>query len=140
MKTIRTKLKFYHTDAAGILFFSHIFEIAHDAYEAMLDEIGFPIGKILGEMDFVLPLVHAEADYKLPLRPSDEIVIQASIKRLGSTSYTVAYQILNRENKTAATAETVHVVVDKFSGKKREIPPQLKDGLSRFSAQIHFKE
>ncbi len=35
------KVKLHETDAAGILFFSHQFEMIHDAYESLLEKIGF---------------------------------------------------------------------------------------------------
>ena len=132
MYTAQTFLKFHYTDAAGLLFFSNIFLIAHDVYEEMLTNIGFPIRDIIEKEDFLLPLVHAEADYKLPLRAGDKITVKAVVSRLGTTSYTLFYKIVNDFNQVAAAVQTVHVAIDKKSGKTTPIPKELKAGLERF--------
>jgi 1,4-dihydroxy-2-naphthoyl-CoA hydrolase len=136
MYTKKTYLKFYFTDAAGILFFANIFLIAHDVYEDILRELGFSIREIIEKRDFLLPLVHSEADYKLPLKAGDKLTINAYISRLGETSFTIAYQFLNGENAIAASAQTVHVAIDKKSGKKRPMPDELKKGLGKFSGSF----
>ena len=136
MYTTQTFLKFYYTDAAGLLFFSNIFLIAHDVYEELLKEIGFELGHIIEKEDFLLPLVHAEADYKLPLRAGDKITIKTIVSRLGKTSYTISNQILNKDGNIAATVSTVHVCIEKKSGKKRVLPKLLKGGLEKFVGEI----
>ena len=133
MYSLKTFVKFHYTDAAGILFFSNIFLIAHDAYENMLNSIGLGIGTILKERDFLLPLVHVEADYKQPLRAGDPITVRAWVRRLGRTSYTLSYEVLNEKNEVAANVETVHVAVDKATNQKIEIPADLRIGLEKFA-------
>ena len=41
MYVYQAKIKLHDTDAAGLLFFSQQFEIMHDAYEALLEKIGW---------------------------------------------------------------------------------------------------
>lgn len=122
-----TFVKFHQTDAAGLIFFNNIFIIAHEAYEQMLISEGFGIGIILREKDYLLPLVHVEADYKIPLYPGDEITVQALVSHLGDTAYTLSYRIL-KNKAVAALVKTVHVCMDKKSGKKMRIPEDLRKG------------
>ena len=131
MYTKKTFLKFHYTDSAGILFFSNIFIIAHDVYEEMTNDVGFRLNDIVENEDFLLPLVHSEADYKIPLKAGDEITINAGISRLGNSSYTVSFSIL-KEEKTAATVETVMVAMDKKSGTKIPVPEKLREGLEKY--------
>jgi len=125
-----TFVKFHQTDAAGLIFFNNIFIIAHEAYEQMLISEGFGIGEILREKDYLLPLVHVEADYEIPLCPGDEITVQALVSALGTTSYTLSYQVLKME-QVAARVKTVHVCIDKESGRKMSIPKDLRVGLEK---------
>ena len=106
-------------------------------YEEMLEEIGFSISEILEHEDFLLPIIHSEADYKRPIKAGDELAINAAVDHIGNTSFSVVYQILNVENNVAATVKTVVVVIDKKTGKKRKIPERLKEGLVRFCTRIN---
>ena len=80
----------------------------------------------------VIVIVHAEADYKVPLVAGDEIMIQVRTKSMGRTSVTMGYEIYNTENVLCGTAETVHVCVDSSNRKSCEWPDALKSSLARY--------
>ena len=61
----------HDTGAAGRLYFANQFRLAHEAYEAFMASLGFPIGDILKAGRFGLPIVRAEADYKAALSVGD---------------------------------------------------------------------
>jgi len=65
-------IRLHHTDAAGVVFFASLFTLAHECYEAFLDNVS-PLGKLLTDGDVLIPIVHAEADFKLPLRVSGAV-------------------------------------------------------------------
>lgn len=69
-KSYRTEVRipFQHVDAAGVLFFARLFEHAHQVYEGFMEVIGWPLPQLLGEGALMLPIVHAEADYRSPMR------------------------------------------------------------------------
>ncbi len=139
MITMKTFVKFHQTDAAGLIFFNNIFTIAHEAYEQMLISEGFGIGEILREKEYLLPLVHVEADYNLPLYPGDEITVQALVSRLGKTAYTLSYRVLKNET-IAASVKTVHVCIDKKSGKKMPLPTDFRSGLQKHFGAFEDRE
>ena len=126
MYIYQTKIKLHETDAAGLLFFSNQFKIIHDAYEALLESIGFGFAELIREMDFFLPIVQAEADYKSPLFVGDLLEIQTTVARVGKTSFTLTYQLLDTSQKLIGSAQTVHVSMDKTSRKKIPLPPKLR--------------
>ncbi len=85
MYTYLTKIRLHHTDAAGILFFSNLFILAHDCYESFLDpDITFNM--MFNDLDLVMPIVHAEADYHRPLRASDNLEIKLGLAKIGESS------------------------------------------------------
>ncbi|MGA1790892.1 MAG: acyl-CoA thioesterase [bacterium] len=131
MHIFKTNIKLYQTDAAGILFFSRLFEVVHDAYQDFLDKAQFGISEILKNRDFLTPVIHAEADYKMPLEAGDAIEVRINIGEIGRSSYTLLYDIL-KNNQIAGQVKIIHVSVDRRSGKKIGIPERLKDILLQY--------
>jgi hypothetical protein len=41
------RVALHDIDAAGIMFYGHLFRHAHDAYEAFMGAIGFPLERII---------------------------------------------------------------------------------------------
>jgi 1,4-dihydroxy-2-naphthoyl-CoA hydrolase len=123
----RTFIKIHEADAAGILFFGNYFKLAHDGYEGFLMEKGFGVRKILEDTRYLLPLVHAEMDYKTSLRAGDEIKILLSVKKIGNSSFILRHEFyrLNGGPELAADGETVHVCIDRNSGEKIPLPPMI---------------
>mgnify|MGYP001201784356 CR=1 FL=1 len=88
----RHRVGFAEVDAAGIAFFSRAFEIAHAAFETALAEIGMPLGEILRQNVWVMPLVHAEADYRVPMRLGDELLVEVTVEKIGRSSVTFNFR------------------------------------------------
>src|SRR5690349_6358686 len=99
MHTHKTVIHLHDTDAAGILFFGHQFEMIHDAYESLLERygVGFPV--LLRKKKYFLPIVHAECDYKAPLFVGDRITIEVELDRVGTTSFSFVYRLFNDKRK-----------------------------------------
>ncbi len=121
-----TTIKLHETDAAGILFFAHQFRIVHDAYESFMASKGMGLGKLLAAAEFLLPIVHAETNYKAPLRLGDGLKIKLGIKRKGTTSFTLAHELYKNE-RLAGDGVTVHVCLDPRTGKPMPLPASLSD-------------
>lgn len=132
MFTYQTTIKMHETDAAGFLFYGYLFTIAHDAYEAFLDSAGFSISSILRDSDFMIPIVHAEADYYIPVSVSDRITVQLQIENIGETSFSIIYDIINEMGKIIAHAKTIHTVIDKQHKNKMKIPNAVITALNKF--------
>ncbi len=135
MYTYQTKIKLHETDAAGLLFFSNQFKIVHDAYQALLEHIGFPFAEIIREKDFFLPIVHSESDFKSPLFVGDLIEVQVAVERIGKTSFTLFYKLMDMSQKLVGTAQTVHVAMDKETQKKIPLPLDLSSKIKNLYAE-----
>ena len=133
MYTYQTKIKLHQTDAAGLLFFSHQLEIMHDAYEALLESIGFGFAELIRHKDFFLPIVHAEADYKAPLFVGDVIEIRVAVEHVGETSFTFSYILQNAKGVVVGTGRTVHVTTDKKTRKKIPLPRDMRVAIERIA-------
>jgi 1,4-dihydroxy-2-naphthoyl-CoA hydrolase len=103
------RVRLHDIDAAGIMFFAHLFRHAHDAYEAFMATIGFPLDRVIRDAKWRLPLVHAEADYRCPLRHGDEATVRLRPAKVGERSFVLDYRFIDRAGEVCASARTVHV-------------------------------
>jgi len=135
MFTYQTKIKLHETDAAGLLFFSNQFKIIHDAYEGLLEHIGFGFAQLIREGKFFLPIVHSESDFKLPLFVGDLIEIHVLVEKVGKTSFTLFYKLLDTSQNVVGTAQTVHVTINSEKHKKIPLPSDLRSKLEQILAE-----
>ena len=133
MFTYKTQIHLHDTDAAGILFFAHQFTIIHDAYEQLLEKLGFSFPTMLKQRSYFLPIVHAESDYKSPLFVGDKITVRITIGHIGETSFSFLYTIHNQKNVLVGSANTVHVTIDKKKRTKIKLPKEVLASLGKFS-------
>ncbi|MBK7142940.1 MAG: acyl-CoA thioesterase [bacterium] len=130
----QTTIRLHHTDAAGLLFFADQFKLAHDAYESFMESIGYPFAPLLRTSQYLLPIVHAEADYGAALSTGDKITIQVTAERVGDTSFTLTYRLLRDGNEPVGSVKTVHVLVDKRTGQTLTLLPDLRTKLAAIAA------
>jgi 1,4-dihydroxy-2-naphthoyl-CoA hydrolase len=128
MYQYQTTIRLHQTDAAGVVFFSNLFVIAHDAYESFLESC-LPLNAILSDGEYIIPIVHAEADYFLPLALSEKITVEFSLEETGASSFSLGYAIKNSKTKTAARLKTVHAVRLKDDRKTIPVPAALRNAL-----------
>lgn len=131
MYTYDTSIKLHQTDAAGVLFFANYFTIAHDAYEAFLESISHPFSEIFAKKDYLLLIVHAEADYMQPLTVGEVVSVEIRVARMGRTSYSLAYSIKNGTGKAVGAVKTVHATVDGKTHRPIRLPDSLRSALEQ---------
>ena len=127
-------VKMFDSDASGFLFFTSQMRMAHEAYEAFMESEGLGISKILRADDFLLPIVHAETDYRGPTHVGDRVRIEVTAQRIGTTSFTLAYRFVAEGEREVGTANTVHVAIAKASLEKRALPEHLRKAVETLSA------
>lgn len=122
-------IKIHEADAAGILFFANYFKLVHDAYESFMASIGMGLGDMIRSGEMIIPLVHAEMDYKSSLVAGDRASVEIRVKRIGETSFILNHKIFKNDTILAAHGETVHVNVDAKTGNKAPLPETLRANL-----------
>ena len=118
-------VRLHHTDAAGVIFCSRLLELAHEAYEALLDETGLGVGRILADGEVLLPVVAVEAEFTKPIRVGDRLRVELTLTRSGDHSYQVAYRFRNPAGQVSARAVTRHVALDAAGTGPVQLPPPL---------------
>ncbi|HSW40112.1 MAG TPA: thioesterase family protein [Acidobacteriota bacterium] len=130
MHTHQTTIRLHNTDAGGRLFFAEQFRLAHDAYESFMESAGYPFAALPADASFLIPIVHARADFLKPLFAGDRITIRMTAEKIGDTSFTLGYTFLRNGAEPVGTARTVHVLTDKKDGRKHSLVPQLREKLA----------
>jgi 1,4-dihydroxy-2-naphthoyl-CoA hydrolase len=126
----RTTVWLHDTDASGRLYFASLLRIAHEAFEAMLGSVGYPVGDILASAELDLPIVHADVDFHSALRAGDTLHVEVHVSRLGETSLTTSFRFTAGGDRDAGAASMVHVALDKATGAKRSLPGDLREALA----------
>ena len=117
------RVEFSETDMAGIAHFSNFFRYMEAAEHGFFRSLGFSIvSEGIG-----WPRVHADCDFKSPIRFEDEVEIHLLVreKREKSISYTVIFRKLNGEpvREVARGVLTVACVTrDKPGGAMKSVP------------------
>lgn len=131
MYEYKTRVKLFQTDAAGKLFFSNLFIIAHECYENYFFDNQIKISDIISGKKFLIPIVHVEADYISPIFNDEHLLVVMVAEKIGSSSYTLNFNIKKQNGNQAARVTTVHVTTDYHSGKSISIPENVKSIISK---------
>ena len=122
-------------DAAGVVFFAHLFRYAHETYEAFMREINQPLDRLLQQGEVLLPLVHAEADYHRPLRHGESLCMELSLAALGEGDFELLCRCRDADGDCRAEVRTRHVARDRRHKKRTRLPAGLYAALqSRYSS------
>lgn len=124
-----TSVRLHHTDASGRIFFANQFVLAHDAYEAFMAFLGEPIDGLLRESGVAPVIAHAEADYSAPMECGRMLRIEVTIDAVGNRSFTVCCRLLGNAGDPLGCVKTVHVCIDRASGKPVLLPAELRGKL-----------
>lgn len=127
MFSSKVKVYFFDADPAGIIFYASLFKFAHSAYEEFLKSLKTDSNYFFDE-NYVLPIIHAEGDYKKPIKVGDELTINVSVAQVRDSSFELNYNFII-DDQIMATAKTVHISVNKKTFAKTSLPDELREKL-----------
>jgi len=114
------------TDATGVLFFTELPRLSLEVFEDFLASLGFTLNKMLQEEDFLLPIVHLEADYFVPMQVGDRFNIRLMVEKIKTTSFSLKYEFYAlHDERLSGTVSITHVCVSKHTKRPIDIPSKL---------------
>jgi 1,4-dihydroxy-2-naphthoyl-CoA hydrolase len=116
----------HDTDMAGILYFAKMFRFAHDGLEDFMESEGFNFDTVFHDKNFVFVIVHCEADYYKSVKVGDNLLVEVAVGHIGTSSFTMTYEIFLSDKTPIGSAKTVHVTLEQKSRKKVAIPDDLR--------------
>lgn len=122
----------HDTDMAGILYFPQIYRFVNDGLEDLMESEGYGFIKVFTNSKLLTVTVHCEADYYSPLKVGDELQIHIAVERIGSSSFTLVYEIYKKDRTHAGSAKTVFAVIDRESRQKAAISDPFKSMLEKY--------
>ncbi len=125
MYKYKTILKIHHTDAIGIAFYATYYTLAQECLENFLDFKGTSLQQLLYKT--ITPVVHSEADYFIPIKLSDKIIIELTVDNIGESSFALKYTFYNTKEQVVAQVKTIYVSLDKDTKEKIPVPQFIKD-------------
>lgn len=136
MFSFRRPVHFEEIDAAGYVYFPRLVALAHEGIERMLwqDRPGgyasFVVGQRIG-----LPCVHVAADFSAPLRFGDEMIVELTVRKIGTSSVAFDVRIVRQDGVPCATIDYVCACSDLDGPKSRPLPGELRDALAKHSQE-----
>ena len=130
----RITVRFQDVDRAGIAFFGCVFSYCHEAYEELLNAIGYPLVDIFDAEGWGMPLVHAKSDFVAPMRMGEVLSITIHVARLGDSSITLRFEVSGAvDGRRRAEVEHVHACIDLATFQKRAIPERLREAFAKLA-------
>lgn len=129
--TTRSKVRFAHVDAAGIVFYPRYFEMLNGAVEDWFAEgLGVGFAELHLTRGLGVPTVSLDSRFAAPSRLGDELDITIEVKSVGRSSCAVAYTVVCGD-EVRMTAEGVLVCMILAEGRSTPWPDDVRDGLAK---------
>jgi acyl-CoA thioester hydrolase len=133
--SMKWRVRWSETDAAGIMHFSRYFVICERLEEEFYFHIGLGEKVRMAGTKIWFPRVHAHCDYKKPLMPRTIYEVALTKIELGESSIAYSYEFRNNNNREpVAWCTIVTVAVEGFPPKKIPIPNELRIILKNYGA------
>lgn len=125
-------LPFHWADAAGIMFFSHVFTLAHDTYEQFIVKtLGIPWKQWFADVDHCVPLKHVTANYHQPLQVGQTCRAELLVREVRTSSFLLNCCIY-QDDALCCGVEMLHVYCTKANQQKVALPAEVKQALEAF--------
>lgn len=105
----------------GLLSPSTAMSMLHDAWELLASDAGQPLHERISRGDWGLPLAHVELE-GLPTAPIEQLVVHVALRKASGRSIQVAYRLEDEAGRPAGRAVSVHVCIDRQSGRPIPLP------------------
>ena len=131
----RIRVRFNECDGQGVVFYANYlmyFDVAMT--ELWREAVGGGYAGMIAEGTDAM-VAEATIRYRAAARFDDELDLVASVSRLGETSSTTSLWVERASDGTVlAEGKLRHVFIDPATLAKREIPDEVRTGMSRFTA------
>jgi 1,4-dihydroxy-2-naphthoyl-CoA hydrolase len=126
--TYHRTVRFQDTDAAGVVYFTNVLAMCHEAYEESIALAGINLKEFFTNPPVAFPIVHANVDFFRPIFCGDKLVITLIPHKQGTDKFEIAYEILV-DLFVVAKAHTRHVCIDTSTRTKREFSDEISEWL-----------
>lgn len=120
------QVRFGHVDPAGIAYYPRIYDYVHEVYEELWQQhVGVRYDELLMVRRIGFPLVHAEVDFRSPLRFGDRPVVRVTCSRIGTSSLGLRY-VFRLDDTVCVDARMTTVCTDLREMKSFPLPDEYR--------------
>jgi len=132
--TYRRIIHFRDTDAAGVVYFTNLLALCHEAYEASLAASGIDLKSFFSSGSLAFPIVHTSGDFFRPLFCGDGPTVQATPQVISETEFELHYAIFPDDSGgiLVARAITRHVCIQPTTRQRATLPAWLQAWLEEW--------
>lgn len=134
-RTIR--IEWGHCDPAGIVYFPRYFEYFDSCTAALFECAGFDKKEMLDQFQIIgIPVVDVKTRFLHSSSFGDDVVIESSITKWGTSSFVVHHRLLKGDELAVECFETRVWVAPKDQARKLTavpVPKEIKDKFARSS-------
>jgi acyl-CoA thioester hydrolase len=123
-----TRVRYVDTDASGRIHYTALFRFFEAAEQEFLRSLGHLYAGHPGA-ELGWPRVHAECDISGPLVFDDEIQVEVTVTRVGSSSFELSFRT-SLESSERARGRVVIVCIDRKTQRSRPLPAEFADALT----------
>ena len=121
--SVTRKIRFGHTDPAGIVYYPHYFDMFNGVVEDFFDDcVGASFQAMRSDFGVVTPLRNIEADFIAPCRIGDKLDLALTLVRVGRTSLRIVIDG-SVEGSPRLSANLAIVFVSARDGRATPPPP-----------------
>jgi len=100
-------------DAAGIAYYARYFDWFTNGRMNYLNQFKLPYMDTFHDQGVTIVGIKAECEYKLMLRPDENVILETSLADLTKTRVNFNYRVIKSDGSVAACGYSEHAFVDK---------------------------
>lgn len=122
--------RYAEIDQQGVVFNGHYLTWFDEASTAFFEHVGLPY-PVFTASGLDVQVVHAELDFAASVRWRDEVRVAVGCERVGTTSFTLRFDVIRGDEEVAVRGHNVYVVVSTSDWTKRAIPDDMRRALTQ---------
>ena len=120
-------IHFRDADPQGILYFSRVYDLAHNCLEEFWSKSPLGWRYWFQNPEFAVPLRHSACEYFRPMQVGDTYRSKLTVAKIGESSVEFICEFTQRDTGTVYTrVSTTHVFVDKKTFTKINVPERVR--------------
>ena len=135
--TIEEYVRWSEVDPAGILCYSAYFRFFEMAETELFRAAGLAFGDAFDRFDVWFPRAAVHSEFYRPARLDDRLRVAAYVSRVGTTSMTLNFEVLQGDPPAlSAAGYEVIVCVDRSALRPRALPPPVVAALAPYTLTL----
>lgn len=119
---------YYQFDQQGVAFNMWYLSFLEDARNAWFAHGGYPLAQLLAD-GYDIQVVHVDLGWRAAVRYGDDVRVEVRTDRVGTTSLTLRFEVIARDQVCASGTSTYVIVDASVSGRATPVPAAMRAAL-----------